>query len=170
MRRLTDLSQLGKLDIEYQKYHEYYETDDGLIVAYDISKPGINSAIYRADEVDGRYVSSSYYASTKDQLKLLFMRDNLRRFNDYAERLQQYPMEKLWITKRPNYYHDSVVRAIRCDVPSPVDEYERPLTKDELDFILEREKFWKAKFQKRLETYWKKYSDKVYVHTYWADR
>ena len=170
MRRLTDLSKLGKLDIEYQRYHEFYETDDGFIVAYDIPKPGIGSAIYRPDEIDGKLCPSTYWASDQKELKALFFSDNLRKIKSYSERLREYPMEKLWITKRPLYRHDSVARAIRCDEESEFDEYERQLTKAELKVILEREKYWRERYQKRLETYWKKYSDKVYVHTYWADR
>lgn len=50
------------------------------------------------------------------------------------------------------------------------DEPIRPLRDDEKEVIEAALNERKAKFIKRLKTYWKKYSNKVYVRGYWADR
>lgn len=50
------------------------------------------------------------------------------------------------------------------------DEIIRPLRDDEKEVIEAALNERKAKFIKRLKTYWKRYSNKVFVRGYWADR
>jgi hypothetical protein len=45
-----------------------------------------------------------------------------------------------------------------------------PMTDWQIDGLREVLEGQRAKFEKRLETYWKRYGDKVCAHGYWANR
>lgn len=45
-----------------------------------------------------------------------------------------------------------------------------PLSTDEKKQILAAVEILKKDYKKRLKTYYKKYSDKIYTHGYWANR
>ena len=177
MKKLTDYSKLNQKDISYKEYHEYFETDDGLIVALDKHKPGISKVLYYADEDwgTGEYRTASDIAPTKEDLKRCFIQDNLRKLHSYKRWLENHPTADLYITERVQYRgEESGARAIFAAFPDDLDDPRckplRKLTEEELKVVFAFEKEQEEQFIKRLERYWKRYADKVYISTYWANR
>ena len=86
-------------------------------------------------------------------------------FIDYN--LGDYSMEhKKYIMKTGDFIYISDINYVR----NALDEIIRPLRDDEKELIEAALNERKAKFIKRLKTYWKRYSNKVFVRGYWADR
>lgn len=176
LKRLQDTTKLSELDIEYAKYHEYFETEDGLVISLDKTTPKPQKHLYYADEDwnTGEYRTASDIAPTKDALKECFIADNMTNFHSFSEWLGKHQTSKLYISKKPQYRGDEKgARYIRALFPSDeweISQMEREVTEQELADIRAYENELKAEFVKRLERYWNRYSDKVEIRTYWANR
>lgn len=174
MQLLQDTTKLGARDIEYAKSNTYATTNDGFVVGIPVKKPRIQKDVWRADTdyETGEYVSPSDIAKDKEHLKDLWVEDNLREFQGLTKWLDEHPTSDLYLSKGPMYCKDSNVRyfAVLRYGDWEIDKMERKATEDEIEFIRNLEAEQMAAFKKRLETYWKRYSDKIGVRTYWADR
>lgn len=176
LKQLQDFNKIGEKDREYAKYHEYFETEDGLVIALDKGLPKPQRYLYYQD-IDpstGEYRTSSDIAPTKDILKELFVSENMRRLCIFYKLLERNPEMELYISKNSQYRSDkNGARYIRPLLPSDrleISQMERKITEQELADIRAYEENRKAEFVKRLERYWNRYSDKVDIRTYWADR
>lgn len=172
MQLLTDYTKLEGLDFKYKEYHHHFETSDGLIVAIEKKKPRIDRVLWYADEdySTGEYRTSDDIAPNKEALKECFLEENLRKYHSIFTDIENHPMKKLFISKSGRYIRDSKVRAIVPDYESEAYKYERALTNEEIKVLRETCESDLVDFKKRLDRYWKRYSDKVYISTYWANR
>ena len=172
MQQLTDYSKLEGLDLKYKEYNHHFETSDGLIVAINHMKPRISRVLWYADEdySTGKYRTSDDIAPNKEALKNCFIQDNLRSFHSVFSDMERHPMKKLYITKGGQYIRDSKVRAIVADYDEEAYKYERELTPEEVKVLKETVDKDLEAYKTRLDRYWKRYSDKVHINTYWADR
>ena len=175
LKKLQDLSRLNESDIKYSEYHEYFETDDGLVIALDKGTPKPQRHLYYADEdwETGEYRTADDIAKTKEQLKQCFIEENIRRLHTFTDWLEKHPVIELYISKNPQYRGQTDgARYVRALYPDDWEHsiMERKVTEEELAFIRDYEEKQKAEFIERLERYWKRYSDKVEIRTYWANR
>lgn len=174
MQSLTDYSILEGLDLKYKDYNHHFITNDGFIVAFSKCKPRIDKVLWYADEdySTGEYRAASDIAPDKEALENCFISENLRKFHSLTDWLDKHPCGKLFISKKGQYVKDSKVRGIATDFDEPEAQfkYERALTDEEVETIRKTVDEEKKAFEQRLERYWKRYSDKVYISTYWADR
>lgn len=172
MQLLTDCSKLTGLDLKYKDYNHHFVTDDGFLISVRRDRPGISKILYYSDEdySTGEYRTATDIAPNKEALKNCFMSENLRKIRSVTDWLDKHPCGKLFISKNGQYICDSEVRAVATDFPGEEYKYERELTVDEIETIRKVVAEDKKAFEKRLERYWKRYSDKVYISTYWANR
>ena len=172
MKPLTDYTKLEGLDLKYKDYNHHFETSDGLIVAINHMKPRISRVLWYSDEdlTTGEYRTASDIAPNKEVLKNCFMNDNLRGFHSVFSDIERHPMKKLFISKNGQYIRDSEVRYIVADYEEESDKYERELTDEEVKVLKETVDKDLEAYKTRLERYWKRYSDKVCISTYWANR
>lgn len=158
------------LDIKYYKSHYYYYiTPDGYIVKLDKKKPRRN--LYIADE--GPFYES--YAKGEVTDRSIFFSHNLETLSDFdRDRLESTACCRVKRTKdgtlsistydmRPEYEYDEETKTYK-EVPA-----KKP-TPRELAVYVAAWDAYEADQRARLEKYWKRYSDKVCVNTYWADR
>lgn len=176
LKQLQDLTKLGERDKEFAKYHDYFETEDGLVISLDKKLPKPQRYLYYQDEdpATGEYRTDSDIAPTKDILKECFIEENMRNLHSFSEWLDKHPTAKLYISEESQYRGDeNGARYIRTLFPNDeweINQMEREVTEQELADIRAYEENQKAEFAKKLERYWNRYSDKVEIITYWADR
>jgi hypothetical protein len=178
MRLIKELTQEEKIDfakkewkdISMQEYllknYDYYKTSDNIII--EIEKPShlsIRKTIWYDDELPAEEIPTASYENF-----ILNNEKNCNRYDCYLEELNK---------KTTTFYfcnQGNVVSYIDYDRYEDVYHYGklryglREITKEEMDEILKLYKEQKEAYLKRLERYYKRYSDHIYTEGYWRDR
>lgn len=154
--------------VEQDKKIMLFRTSDGLLLRYRVPTPTIDRTIYMSDEdAEGNYRTASDIAPTKADMERVFISHNMfmncRLMTDYLDR------EPLGISKEDEYT-DRPGRYIRTMYAGSDSHIERALTDDEIATLKKIDDATRERYRKRLASYWKRYSDKVYISTYWANR
>lgn len=163
---------------KYYMNNEYIQFDCGVI---EVGKPSIKSEFWYDDEGD------SPLSEDPEQRKDYFIKENLRsHFNDFglsewrecekalkegracSGRHLSRPLVAIWpsgqcypvfMVDREWMEHDRRRGMVTVE-----------MTDEEIEQFGSIIDGMKARYMKRLETYWKRYSDKVSAHGYWANR
>lgn len=163
----------------YEGCGEYLDMGDGHIV--EIEKPSIKSEFWYDDERD------SPLTDDEEQRKRYFIAENMRwQFKDFGlaewdeceRQLEEIgcctgrhlsePFLAVWPDGQcyPHFFGDE--GSIKLDEARGMTRI--PMTRGQIDGLREVVDGQRAKFGKRLNTYWKRYGDKVCAHGYWANR
>lgn len=158
-----------RLDLKFFKSrYYYYITADGYIVKLDKSKPKRN--LYIADE--GPFYDS--YAKGNVTDRDIFFAKNMKTLDKYMrERLKTPVLCSIRRTMEGNLSIDPFGRTEYSYDPATGKSEELPIkrpTPRELAIYVAAWDAYEADQRARLEKYWSRYSDKVRVDTYWADR
>lgn len=161
----------------YENEHEYIELDNGAVIMWD--KPSILSTIYYDDE------TADPLAKNK---KEVWMAENLNRnFTDYQlyrwiKEMQEWKANGFatgTIELEPYFTisenHNSFMQAYPVFYNGRASKEEdkkngSPISEKECDELVKILDELKAQYIKRLETYYKKYEDKICSVGYWANR
>lgn len=130
------------------------------------NKPTIDKTLYFADT---DYSTGEYITAPKNTWEL-FKSYNMR-MNSNEKWLEE--LEKSDILLRPQYKKtgSSIMSWTNADNwRFELVEGERIATSEEKEIIIKALKESDKKYLTRLERYYKRYSDKVWTQTYWADR
>ena len=157
---------------------DYIAFDGGVIQVY---RPRIDHDIYYDDE------TPDPLGDTLESKKAGFMAHNLRyNWRDFgiSEWIEQTdmldrigccagwrinePFIAMWPGGECNPHFTGHLSDIEFDEMRGM--VRRPMTEEERGQLIEIMQGLREKYVKRLETYWKKYSDKIYSHGYWANR
>lgn len=167
-RVAKQVEKYGEGELKYLKKYDYFKTSDGYIIelrparAYQIS-----STIYESDEdASGNYRTAKDIAPTEDDLKALFIADNMRLEGDYTPEEWQ----NLYISTP--CFRGSTLRTIYHRQTHQIDQWhdvERRLTWAEIEWLKNYYAEQRKAQTERLERYWKRYRNKIYIHTYWAN-
>ena len=161
----------------YAKRFDYVELDDGAVIRFD--KPRIMSEFWYDDETDGPW-------SSEEGKREHFMSANLR--NVYDGGLSRWEKEQAEFERIGCCSGDHVTRPW-VELPSPGSadgtlvfraygrerveddpQRRRYLTDAEIEGLRAVNRKRRESFSKRLASYWKNHSDKVYARGYWRDR
>ena len=163
----------------YEGCGEYLDMGDRHIV--EIEKPHVKSEFWYDDEYD------SPLTDDPEQRKAYFMAANMdTQFKDFGlaawdkcnrdleeigcctGRYLSEPFLAVWPSGEcyPHFFYDRDF----AHIDEARGMVRIPMTVEQIDGLREVMDGQRAKFQKRLETYWKRYSDKVCAHGYWANR
>lgn len=147
-------SKMGDYIRKEFKKHLVLKTKDGYCLDIELREPAIESRLWYDDETE-RPTNS----------KENFFYYNLQFLHDLpCNSLIKEPIDNTQYTTISNLDEYSP------EVHAKGYKFVRRLTKEEQKDIEKINKFVKAKFEKRLETYWKKYSSKVHWSGYWVNR
>lgn len=163
----------GEKELKFYSKYDYFRTEDGLIVELTGARArGITREIYFSDEdAQGNYRTGSDIAPTKEILKEIFFKENLDNLTEITKRQEERPYKKIYISK-PNWVN-SEVRCFLLRDEADIDrrhDIERLATDEEIKWLKGYEDEQRKEMTERLEKYWKRYSNKVGIRTYWADR
>lgn len=166
---IAEYSERNNLDIEYQnKRYYFYATADGYIVKLDKNKP--KSRLYIADE--GPYYDSYRKGEITD--RDIFFEQNMNILGDYSRQRLESPVNcNVRRTITGDLSIDPFGKIEYSYDPATGKSEEIPVkhpTTRELAIYVAARKAYEADQRERLEKYWKRYSDKVWVDTYWANR
>lgn len=146
------------LDLKEQKrYYDFYATPGGYLAM--LSKPEIKRYLYIADE--GPYYEKYQKGAVTD--KDVFLSNNMQSIRRHKQMLVYTPEKgktecDLFVTICSNSDNTYIEMPNRQTSPREVAVYEAV------------HRLYISDQRARLEKYWKRYSDKVWVDTYWADR
>lgn len=148
------------------KYCAYVKLLDGSFIEIGGKHPSIDSDIWYDDETPAPEV-------TFEVFKAYNMRSNAPRPLSMAgEHNPGNPID--WFCKQVKYYQDKtngqLVGLASRRYRHELSQGEVPLTQEDYDAIEKELQELRAKYEKRLERYWKRYSSKVYARGYWANR
>ena len=169
----------------FEKWVGHYMRDDYLDMGgghvVEIERPHIKSEFWYDDEYD------SPLTDDEGQRKAYFIAENMRyQFKDYGlaewDRCNEELANGGWCSGR--HLSEPFMAVWPSGECYPVFFYDRdyahideargmvriPMPAEQIDGLREVLDGQRAKFEKRLETYWKRYSDKVCAHGYWANR
>ena len=163
----------------YEGRAEYVDMGDGHVVG--IEKPSIRSEFWYDDERE------SPLTDDPEQRRAYFVRENMStQFKDFGladwdecnrkmdaggwvpgNHLRE-PFMAVWPSGEcyPVFYYDRDFE--RIDEARGMERV--PMTAEQIDGLREIMDGQRAKFERRLGTYWKRYSDKVCAHGFWANR
>lgn len=154
MVKLLTAEELEKMNIDdyYIKEYAFIKLGNKL-VNIGRRKPGIERSIYYDDETPRPNINYDFF----EYYNMGRAFGNLS--NDRFSQLDIY-----FYRTNSIYYEFTNCRGwIREQNPTP-------LSTDEKKQILAAVEILKKDYKKRLKTYYKKYSDKIYTHGYWANR
>lgn len=162
------MEKYGEKELTYLKKYDYFKTSDGYVIELRPARAyKIQSTIYESDEdASGNYRTASDIAPTEDDLKRLFIEDNMRL--DEPTRPEEW--QQLYISKP--MFMNSTLRTIYHRQTHQVDQWhdvERKLTWAEVEWLRNYYAEQRKAMKERLERYWKRYRNKIYIHTYWAN-
>ena len=168
-----------------EKWVRYYMRDDYLDFdgehVVEIEKPSIRSEFYYDDEY------SSPLTDDPEQRRRYFMAANMdTQFKDFGlaawDEGNRQMDEGRWVSGRhlsepflavwpsgdcyPHFFYDRDF----AHIDEARGMVRIPMTAEQIDGLREVMDGQRAKFEKRLNTYWKRYGDKVCAHGYWANR
>lgn len=154
MVKLLTAEELEKMNISEYHIKEYtFIMLGNRLVNIGKRKPGIERSIYYDDETPRPNINYEFfeYYNMKTAFGMYIKKDLI------DEDLALIKNYKYWFNvTRYTYYNRTPDMII--------------LTKDEKKQILAANKILVKDYEKRLKTYFKKYSDKIYTHGYWANR
>ena len=125
--------------------------------------------------------------SENEKMRRYFMRENLSDFDFYLDLLRKAKNKESTFPKYVGAYLENETKTAvltfrnysdltgEFEIEKGIAQHERepnfyPLDDEELDRVLEMVEQTKADFEKRLNTWWKKYgAEKLHTWTYWAD-
>ncbi len=170
---------------QFERWVKHYMRDDYLDIdgehVIEIEKPHVKSEFWYDDEYD------SPLTDDEGQRRAYFMAANMdTQFKDFglAEwdrcnrdleeigcctgRYLSEPFLAVWPSGEcyPHFFYDRDY--LRMDEARGMTRI--PMTAEQIDGLREVMDGQRAKFEKRLGTYWKRYGDKVCAHGYWANR
>ncbi len=133
------------------KSTEYIKIDNLFIAACD-KKPSITKDIYYNDECEAPTNNKETFMTAQEHNFPQLIKDptNLYLINHYDG--------------------SELIKGIAHFYPDEVRKGATPLTDEmveEINKVIEKAR---AKYTKRLENYYKRYSDNIYIHGYWANR
>lgn len=156
----------------YVKNSYLYKFEDGIVIEFD--KDSISKTLWYDDETEGPI---SKDGSNK---KEAFIRYNMRSVRNPA---QEFIDNEGWgFIREPflcrQYDYEETGRCFiswqsdYCGEPDPyyLKLKVRNLTREEIEEVAEANAEVIKAYQKRLETYYKRYGDKIYQRGYWANR
>ena len=151
----------GYVDEDMVKYsiksYKYIDID-GIIVDVGRSKPPISRTLYFNDEHEAPQVNYENFAAYNKRLN---------NPSEYKLQWSSYHGDgklKLLKDERSNIYQLSYDEARDKDVET------KEVTEKELEAINQGIREIQADYEKRLKTYYKRYSDKIFTSGYWANR
>lgn len=183
MKRIEDIKTIdrvaqmieryGEKELKFYNQYDFFRTDDGLIIEMSGARSkSITREIYFSDEdAHGNYRTSSDIAPTKEILKGIFFKENLDDLDDLTGRMAERPQKKLYVSKPT--WNNSEVRTFVLRDDIDIDRWhdvERLATEEETNWLKQYDEEQRKAMTERLEKYWKRYSNKVGIRTYWADR
>lgn len=127
------------------------------------SKPTIDSDLWYDDETDGPD------ASKFEAFRAYNMRGKRFDLDEVTEGTRKVYIYGKYTTDRTNGKLKGWLTARIGDEPTHVGEY-REATADDIMAIKQGLSEIQQDFEKRLKTYWKRYSNKVHARGYWANR
>ena len=154
MVKLLAAEELEKMSIDdyYIKEYAFIKLNNKL-VNVGKRKPGIERSIYYDDETPRPNINYDFFEYY-----------NMSRAFGSLSNNRFLEMDLYLYSTNSLYYEFTNYREwIREDNPTP-------LNTDEKKQILAAVEILKKDYKKRLKTYYKKYSDKIYTHGYWANR
>lgn len=162
-QKIQELKEAGLDDYYIEEYH--YTKIHGFYMQIYKKKPSIDRVIYYDDEYERPKVDFELFKAYN--------------FRMNAQGLTDEEIEKLGanstIVIAYEYCGKFYLNAFSCEhylkefyTLQGLSSY--TLTQEEKKQVVNVLKALQADYIKRLETYWKKYSDKVYTYGYWADR
>lgn len=166
-------------DVEYTvKHHTIYRLEGGEL--YKIWKPSISSTICYSDEHD-----SPLAGKGEDGKREAFIAYNMRsmqgicavKWLEWRDELHRTGCAsgKFLLTPMMCDGRDGCVRVGCRAYDGEAHEYDisnriRDLSREEMEDVAECERDAMHAYEKRLNTYWKRYSRNVLCSAYWADR
>lgn len=146
-----------------------------------LDKPSIQSEFWFGESDCGQGPSHEENVKQMNSVRFMiedyFMEANLSGIDRRIEALKESLKEHTGKTVR------HFVHYWKCSPDSPLHDfriynyyetqYEKDsmvMDKEDIELLIEAYDIFRAKFQKRLETYLKRFSNKLYVHSYWMDR
>lgn len=154
MVKLLTNEELEKMNIDewHRKEYAFIMLGDKLVNTGK-RKPGIKRAIYYDDETPRPNINYDFFEYY-----------NISRAFGCLSNNRFLEMDLYLYSTNSLYYEFTNYREwIREQNPTP-------LTPDEKKQILAAVEILKKDYKKRLKTYYKKYSDKIYTHGYWVNR
>ena len=142
------------------KHNKYVKLDDWFVDVCD-AKPSISSTMYYSDEYDA-----------PDKNKAQFIHYN----ESNAPRKMENSMRKYFLIKHYSRQNDEKLASITsyADYENPNDnpniEIIKELTEKEMQEVNKAIEEVQQDYSKRLETYYKRYADKITTSGYWANR
>ena len=168
-----------------EKWVKHYMRDDYLDFdgehVVELERPSVKSEFYYDDEYDSPLTDDA------EQRRAYFMAENMRRqFKDFglAEwdkctrdleergcctgRYLSEPFLAVWPSGecRPHFFYDRDF----LEIDEKRGMVKIPMTAEQIDGLRAVVDNQRAKFEKRLVTYWKRYGHNVSAHGYWANR
>ena len=162
------LSIADGFDREYYKKHAVgaIKLADGY---YIIEKPSIENRFCFHDE-GPQYEQYKSLTSNEDRMAKYFKAENLDEFDRHIERITKgdYGDKRVWINTT-NYKNNRVELCFYSSWGQPDGDY-KECTDEEKKLILKGLKYGRELFEKRLDSYLKRYGvSKLHTWTYWAD-
>lgn len=143
------------------KSSKYVQLDDTFVSVCG-AKPSIQSTMWYDDETEGPQVN---FESFRRYNESNFPRKLELERNQYGNR------SKLFIA--PHYHGDKTdgkLAGLRYEPEDRPPHGGREVTPEELEIFNQAIEEVQADYEKRLKTYWKRYSDKVHAAGYWTNR
>lgn len=171
----ADTQRWGEKEFKHYKNHrDFFMLEDGLVLMLPNAKGvKITSKIYEPDEdfSTGEYRTAKDIAPTKQELKRLFIEENMSNLTLPLSRCNDRPGCRLYISNpiRPNVD----TRQIFTRNSEQIERWhdvEREITKSEYYLLRDWEERQQKVMMQRLERYWKRYEDKIEIRTYWVNR
>lgn len=160
------------------------ELKNGFILAR--RKEGIKTRFCFHDEGPD-YEFYKELKSEEEKMRRYFMRENLSDFDFYLDLLRKAKNKESTFPKYVGAYLENETKTAvltfrnysdltgEFEIEKGLEKHERepnfyPLDAEELETVLQMVEKTKADFEKRLNTWWKKYgAEKLHTWTYWAD-
>lgn len=162
---------------DFPKHYHVIDTGHGMV---EIDKPSIENEIWYDDE------TPNPFGDNNEHKKAAFKSRNMQnlylseQFEEWLECKREYEEEGVttgaWVAEpyttkkyRSDGRLDFVFFVPRYTYKHQDDPTKTPLSEDEIAELKAISDEIKAQFEKRLETYYKRYSDKIFSRGYWAN-
>lgn len=162
-QNIQELKEAGLNDYLIQNYH--YTKIQGLYVEVYKKKPPIDRVIFYDDKYERPKVDFELFKAYNFRLNAQGLTDkDIKGLGANSTIVIAYEENGKFYLK--TFSHEYYLKEY-CTFQGS-NSY--TLTQEEKKQVVNELKALQADYIKRLETYWKKYSDKVYTYGYWADR
>lgn len=155
--------------LKFLKKYDFFKLSDGKVLELSGARTvKINRDIYEPDtDASGNYRSPKDIAPNRETLRKLFIANNMDDLA-FVTKLAKVCNRKIYLSMN----HDDIYCVVLRDLlePDRFGDIERELTPEEYEALEKYEQEQEAIMLKRLESYWKRYGEKVNIRTYWEDR